>query len=97
MADVLLEHIRLLAPALYPRCERDRKFGRCRIDIAIGMVAVEVDGGNWKPGGGKHGGRADYRKTRALAKAGYLVLRFTAGEVRDDPAGVIAEIVEVVG
>lgn len=96
-ADVLLGFIKQLAPALYERCERDRKFGRCRIDIAIGMVAVEVNGGYAAPRGGKHGTDRDHQKIRRLTRAGYTVLVFTAHEVRTNPAGVVAELVEVAG
>lgn len=93
-ADTLLGHIRTLAPDLLHGCERDRLFLSFRIDLAWPekMVAVEVDGGQWQSGGGKHGSRRDYEKTRELAKAGWLLLRFTAGEVNDNPLGCIQEI-----
>ena len=94
-ADLLLAHIRTLAPEMAQPI-RDLPFDRYKIDLAWKdcKLAVEVDGGQYAAGGGKHGGRADYVKTRRLTMAGWRLLRFTAGEVRDDPLAVIREIRE---
>ncbi len=92
-ADILLAHIRTLAPDLAQPI-RDYPFDRFRIDLAwpSALLAVEVDGGQWKAGGGKHGGKRDYQKTRRITQAGWRLLRFTASEVSDNPIGVIEEI-----
>ena len=92
-ADSLLAYIRTLAPDMSQPI-RDLPFDRYRIDLAwpSSMLAVEVDGGQHAPGGGKHGTQSDYAKTRRLTMAGWTLLRFTAGEVRDNPIGVIDEI-----
>lgn len=94
VADVLYAELCRHAKDIWLNAAREWPFGTFRIDIAIPsrMVAVEVDGGQHKPGGGKHGGARDYQKTRQLALAGWLVLRFTAGEVRNDPLACIADI-----
>lgn len=34
-------------------------------------VFIEVNGGRWKAGGGRHGGGADYQKLRKAAQLGY--------------------------
>ena len=34
-------------------------------------VFLEVNGGRWKSGGGRHGGGADYAKLRVAARLGY--------------------------
>lgn len=93
-ADTLLGHIRVLAPDLYPLLTRDYPFQSFKIDLAAvpQKIAIEVDGGQWQPGGGKHGSRRDYQKTRQITMAGWLLLRFTTSEVNDDPIGVIGEI-----
>lgn len=92
VADELLARLRTLAPDLAADAVRDQAFGPFRIDIAIGGVAVEVDGGQHAPGGGKHGSVRDYEKIRALVLGGWVVLRFHAAEVRDDPDKCIADI-----
>ncbi len=92
-ADTLLAHIRTLAPDLATPI-RDYPLDRFRIDLAwpSALLAVEVDGGQWKAGGGKHGSKRDYQKTRRVTAAGWRLLRFRADEVNDNPLGVIAEI-----
>jgi len=92
-ADILQAHICTLASDMAQPI-RDYPLDRFRIDLAwpSALLAVEVDGGQWKAGGGKHGSKRDYQKTRRITTAGWRLLRFTAGEVNDDPLGVIAEI-----
>jgi len=92
-ADTLLAYIRILAPDMAQPI-RDYPLDRFRIDLAwpSALLAVEVDGGQWKAGGGKHGGKRDYQKTRRITQAGWRLLRFTSGEVNDNPIGVIEEI-----
>lgn len=98
VADELQAQIKMLASDL-PQPIRDYPLDRYRIDLAwpAAMLAVEVDGGQWAAGGGKHGSRSDYAKTRRLTTAGWRLLRFTAGEVRDNPLGVIDEIRDALG
>ena len=95
MADELLARLRTLAPDM-PLPVRDYPFETFKIDLAWVdyNFCVEVDGGQWQAGGGKHGSKRDYYKTRRIARAGWTLYRFTAGEVRDDPMGVIEEIRE---
>ena len=98
-ADTLHHYFRLLRPDALDGCERELKFNpankRQRFDLAWPdkWLAVEVDGGQWKPGGGKHGSAADYRKLRAAVTLGWRVLRFTSGEVTSDPQSCIDEVV----
>src|SRR5215216_5829824 len=67
VADELQTRIRTLAPDL-PAFERDYKAGSFKIDLAFApyRIAVEVNGGYWQPGGGKHGTIRDHEKIRAL-------------------------------
>jgi very-short-patch-repair endonuclease len=64
---------------------------RWRFDVAwpSHAVAVELDGGTWKPGGGRHGQDGDRHKHNAAALAGWCVLRFSTAMLCDDPAGCI--------
>lgn len=93
-AQTLYDQMLMYAPALASCFIREYHFENFRIDLADPqhMIAVEVDGGQWKAGGGKHGGKRDYQKTRRITQAGWRLLRFTAGEVNDDPFGIIEEI-----
>jgi very-short-patch-repair endonuclease len=94
-ADRLLAEIRRLAPDIPPP-QRDRPFLTFRIDLAweLGpcMLAVEVNGGLHRAGGGKHATSRDHQKMRELALAGWRTLVFTASEVRNDPLGCISDI-----
>jgi very-short-patch-repair endonuclease len=92
-ADRLLAEIRRLAPDL-PAPERDRPFLTFRIDLAwpACCLAVEVNGGLHRAGGGKHATSRDHQKMRELTLAGWRPLVFTSSEVRSDPLGCIADI-----
>ena len=65
-----------------------------RIDFAWPSrgLAVEVDGGRWMPGGGRHAGDKDYEKRRHISRTGWCLLPFTTAEVNRDPLGVAEEI-----
>ena len=61
---------------------------RCRFDLACQALrlAVEVDGGRWASGGGRHGGDRDYQKLRRAALLGWSVLRFLQTDVKPEHA-----------
>jgi very-short-patch-repair endonuclease len=71
---------------------------RWRFDFAWPdrWLAVEVDGGAWVPGGGRHtrgaGFAADHDKFNRAALLGWRVLRFTSRHLADGSA--LAEIAE---
>lgn len=107
MAETLYAQIQLLAPALLSGCVREYPFLTFFVDLAwptqdaprgplrpegYAGLAVEVDGGLKRPGGGKHASFRDLQKLRKLALAGWLVLRFSSSEVRHDPIGCIGDI-----
>lgn len=48
------------------------------------LVAIEVDGGQWKPGGGRHGSDGDRDKLNAAAGLGWRVLRFSPRQLRKE-------------
>ncbi len=94
MADRLLAELRLHAPDLARRLVRDLPFRTFRVDLADPetRLAIEVNGGLQRAGGGKHATARDHVKVRELTLAGWRVLVFTSGEVRADPLGCIAYI-----
>lgn len=101
-ADTLYVHVKLLAPDLLTGCCREYRFHsvrKWRADLAWPLVRllVEVDGGRWAAGGGRHGGDADYEKLNAATLGGWRVLRFTTRQVSHDPAGCVATIREALG
>ncbi len=57
------------------------------------QVAVEIDGGQWSPHGGRHSRDSDREKLNAAAVLGWRVLRYT-GTMLDDPEAVISEVLE---
>lgn len=58
-------------------------------DDRRGGVALEVDGGQWLPGGGRHGSDRDREKLNVAACLGWRVLRVSPRALADDPAGVV--------
>ncbi len=74
---------------------------RWRFDFAWPalMLAVEVDGGAWVPGGGRHtrgaGFAADHDKFNRAALLGWRVLRFTARHLEDGSA--LVDLAEALG
>lgn len=76
------------------RFDAERKW---RFDFAWPdkKVAVEVDGGRWKPGGGRHASDADMEKTNRATELGWRVFRFSASQVVNDPVGVAEKIDEI--
>mgnify|MGYP001564135983 CR=1 FL=1 len=53
------------------------------------LVAIEVDGGQYKKGGGRHGGDDDREKLNQAAAMGWRLIRFSAAQLRRDPAGCV--------
>ena len=53
-------------------------------------LAVEIDGGRWKAGGGRHGGDGDKVKQNTALTMGWRVLHFSPAQVTDEPATCIA-------
>jgi len=56
---------------------------------ARGGVAVEIDGGQWAAGGGRHNTDPDREKLNTAAALGWRVLRFSHAALVADPAGCI--------
>ena len=98
-ADTLHHYFRILRPDALEGCVREHRFApprRWRFDLAwpAERLAVEVDGGRWQSGGGRHATAGDYVKLRAAVTLGWRVLRFTSGEVTSDPQSCIDEIID---
>ena len=57
---------------------------RWRFDFAIegSKLAVEIDGGQWATGGGRHAGDADREKMAEAAILGYRIIRASPAQVR---------------
>lgn len=92
--QVLAFHLRALAPD-FPEAQREYRFHptrRWRFDWAFplpggaGGVAIEVDGGQFAPGGGRHNRDSDRWKMSEAAARGWLVLRFSGQMLEADPA-----------
>ena len=56
-------------------------------------VAVEMDGGRWRPGGGRHSSDSDREKMNAAAALGWRVLHFSPRQLLQNPADCIAVVV----
>ena len=55
-------------------------------------LLVEVDGGQYKTGGGRHNTDADRDKLNLAAILGYRVLRFSSQRVDSNPMRCVSEI-----
>ena len=89
---------RTLAPARAPGFEAQYAFHPRRkwaFDFAwpAVRVAVEIDGGQWAPHGGRHSRDSDREKLNQAAVLGWRVLRYS-GQMLQDPEAVIGEVVE---
>ena len=103
-ADLFLHFWRIVAgtdkrvpqPTPEYRFDPERKW---RLDWAWPepiKVGVEVDGGVFAPGGGRHAKDADREKTNALAAAGWLVFRFSPQMLENDPTYCVMMVAETV-
>ncbi len=72
---------------------------RYRFDFAWPerMVAVEVDGGQWKAGGGRHNTDGDRDKMNLAVILGWRVMHFSAQRLEADPDRCVAEIRAALG
>ncbi len=55
-------------------------------------IAVEIDGGQWMFGGGRHNTDEDRLKLNTAALMGWRVIRFSVKTMQDDPVGCIKKI-----
>ena len=86
--------LRALAPDLTAGCVREYYFHPergWRLDYAwpAARLAVEIDGGQWAPGGGRHATDKDREKLNEAAALGWRVLRFSPAMLAD-PAACVA-------
>lgn len=89
--------IQMLAPDVAEGMKREFQFHpprRWRFDLAwpASKVAVEIDGGQWMPYGGRHARDADREKHNIAVFLGWRVLRFTPQEFERDPEYCISMI-----
>ncbi len=98
-AEATLE-FQLKAANIWAGFEREHRFledRRFRFDFAhpVKQLAIEVDGGQYVPGGGRHNRRAgfekDIEKLNLATLAGWAVLRFTPRQVT---SGEALEVIE---
>lgn len=63
-------------------------------DTGGGGLAVEIDGGQWAPGGGRHNTDGDRDKLNRAAAMGWRVMRFSSSMLRDNPGAVIEMVLD---
>ncbi len=98
-APALVECLRLYSSLPAPKTEyRFHPIRRFRFDIAYPelRIAVEVDGGQWKPFGGRHSRNSDYEKRREAQRLGWLVVAFTAEELAMNPLRCVQDLEAIV-
>jgi very-short-patch-repair endonuclease len=100
-ADEFYALCRILDKTLFSQLEREIQFKsdrKYRFDFAIKkyFIAIEIDGGRWCAGGGRHASCADYRKLNEAACLGWRVLRFTSKMVKETPFEIIDTIKKLI-
>lgn len=91
-----------LAPDL-PAPEYEYRFApprKWRFDFAWpdhGKVAVEINGGRWQTGGGRHNTAGDYEKLQTAAALGWRVFPVLPEQLTNDPHTVFQLLREALG
>ena len=62
----------------------------------IWSIALEVDGGGWKPFGGRHSKDSDKVKQNLAVIAGYRIFHYSPKMLKDDPGGCVDQVVSVI-
>ena len=97
-AIVFMYYWRLVANQDLPLPESEYEFNlpnsKHRFDFAwpIYKLAVEVDGGRWKPGGGRHGSDEDNDKCNIATSQGWLVFHFSPEILKRKPDYCIEQV-----
>lgn len=96
-ADDLVGYIRTMDPRLLDGMVREHKFDderRWKFDLAWPEIrlAVEVNGGRYCYGGGRHAGQEDNDKMLEARRAGWVVWEITTDALRRDPCGIVARL-----
>lgn len=64
------------------------------------FVAIEIEGGTWLPGGGRHnraqGYSNDCQKYNRVILLGWKLFRFTSDMLTNDPAGHLEPVIELI-
>ena len=101
--DELWALIRMIDPDLlvglvrqYRFCKGEYEHRRFTFDFCYpGLkLAIEVDGGQWQAGGGRHMSDEDYHKLNIATVQGYKILRFKTNMVDEDGCGCVMRIRE---
>ena len=62
------------------------------------MIFVEVNGGRWKSGGGRHGGGRDYQKLRVAARLGYRYVPLEPSDIDERSwRATVVELRQILG
>jgi very-short-patch-repair endonuclease len=95
-AQIFATYWHALAPDAPPpvaefRFHTGRKY---RFDFAWPdqRLALEVDGGQWAPGGGRHARDTDRAKLNLAAILGWRVMRYSPQMLLEDPAACIVQV-----
>jgi very-short-patch-repair endonuclease len=59
-------------------------------------IAVEVDGGQWAPGGGRHADDTDREKLNIAASLRWLVFRFSPDQLKQQPEKCVSMVLTAI-
>ena len=86
-----------LIPLYHYNPAHQRHIDRASVEA---RVAIEIDGGTWKEGGGGHNTGTGYRRScikgNELAALDWLLFRLTTDMLNDNPAGHLEPIIATI-
>ena len=94
-------YLKVLAPGIAPivteykfHPTRKLRFDYANVEL---KVAVEIDGGQYMPGGGRHNTDTDRDKINQAVALGWRVLRFSTQQIKKDPQKCIDLYLKTIG
>lgn len=99
-SELFLHYWRILAPVTIVQSDCEYHFDHVlrrkhRFDFAFidAKLAIEIDGGQFKPRGGRHATELDKEKMNFAAMLGWRVMHYTPQMIERDPQTVINQVI----
>jgi len=81
----------------YPFSQVVKRKHRADFAFPADKLLIEVDGGKYAVGGGRHAGDKDKEKLNLANELGYRVLRYSPQMIEDNPLSVVNQVLRCLG